>query len=353
MNDTNICPICNEEYLTSRKSTFGGEFLEYFNCRRCGKFLTNPNFIDLYIQYGFDEVRHLVSAWIRRKNKNNPKETPRFPQEPVDANINKWLMAFKRMGLPESISEKLDALLQVYAIEVGRIYSQSFLAKEPRFIAETAALDLHELNGLVDLLIDKGWIKFNSSSKEWEYIVQITAEGWQRIESLLRNPIVSDSAFIAMWFDSSIQKYSETGASVVQKCGYHPIIVNEEEFSGFIMEYVISSIRQARFVIADFTTISEKQEEDKIIGGVRGGVYWEAGMAYGLGKPIIHTCVEKAEAIERIHFDVEQMNTLFWNSEDLDTENIDMTALPKNPKFIQRLYRRIQFLVGQGSWVEE
>lgn len=58
--------------------------------------------------------------------------------------------------------------------------------------------------------------------------------------------------------------------------------------------------------------------------GYRGGVYWEAGFAYGLGLPVIYTCHKswlKPEyndnneiTREGVHFDVEHRNMILWDN---------------------------------------
>ena len=83
--------------------------------------------------------------------------------------------------------------------------------------------------------------------------------------------------------------------------------------------------------------------------GVRGGVYWEAGMAYGLARPIIHTCEDNTESRSRIHFDVHQYNTIFWTEADLDTEIRSLDQPRRNPNFAEKLAVRILATAGRGN----
>lgn len=48
----------------------------------------------------------------------------------------------------------------------------------------------------------------------------------------------------------------------------------------------------------------------KEVAGVRGGVYYEAGFAAGLGIPVIH--MVRAADVERLHFDTRQINHIVW-----------------------------------------
>ena len=66
---------------------------------------------------------------------------------------------------------------------------------------------------------------------------------------------------------------------------------------------IIAEIRRSRFLVADFT-----HGED----GARGGVYYEAGFANGLGIKVIHTCRE--DAVRTLHFDTSHINHIVWRS---------------------------------------
>jgi hypothetical protein len=119
------------------------------------------------------------------------------------------------------------------------------------------------------------------------------------------------------------------------------------------MDQVITFIRQARFVVADFTSGPEEVEGEKVKGGARGGVYWEAGFGYGLGKPVIHTAEDSDDTRRRIHFDVDQYNTIFWRPDELTEEIRDLTTVGRDATFPEQLAMRILALVGRGSYEPE
>ena len=76
-----------------------------------------------------------------------------------------------------------------------------------------------------------------------------------------------------------------------------------------IDDAIIAEIKRSRFLIADFT-----HGED----GARGGVYYEAGYAHGLGIPVIFTC--RKDKINELHFDTRQYAHIVWDSpEELRT----------------------------------
>jgi hypothetical protein len=62
-----------------------------------------------------------------------------------------------------------------------------------------------------------------------------------------------------------------------------------DEHINKIGDEIISQIRRSKFLIADFT-------------GHRGGVYFEAGLAMGLGLPVFWTC--RRDDLDKLHFDI-------------------------------------------------
>ena len=72
----------------------------------------------------------------------------------------------------------------------------------------------------------------------------------------------------------------------IETVGLVPYIVDEESFDNKICDRIEVEIRRSRLLIADFT-----HGED----GVRGSVYYEAGLAMGIGLPVIWTCRESTD----------------------------------------------------------
>ena len=75
--------------------------------------------------------------------------------------------------------------------------------------------------------------------------------------------------------------------------------------------------------------------------GVRGGVYYEAGYAKGQNKQVILTCKDTKDARGRVHFDLQQVNTIFW-------EERDGNLMAGGQNLVDILRERIIFTVGKG-----
>ncbi len=201
--------------------------------------------------------------------------------------------------------------------------------------------------------------------------LRLTHKGWEKYDQIIHPRVASDKVFVAMWFDPSMGKLREAIKAAATEAGYHPIIVDEEHYADFIMDFVLASIQQSKFVIADFTAEPEKKDEYKksepklnsstrsnnriihVKAGVRGGVYFEAGFARGLGKAVIHCCKDNPESRSRLHFDIKQINTLFWTEESIqDCKIRPHDARPENLQrplnFSEALYDRIVSMFGLG-----
>ncbi|MBT4292775.1 hypothetical protein HOD41_08790 [bacterium] len=344
-SESDICPVCNEKYLEQHHLILDRPAFMFCECTRCGNFEISTFLADDKLSEAFDIARPLISAWIRSEFNNG--RIARLTQGNTGFQNEEWFMNLTTMGFPHTISEKLDALLIAYARNAGTNYGLKFSATSPELTSIIAAKDEYELRGLAELLTQIGYIDAPSGLHK----AQITAKGWIRFEELQHKVITSDTAFIAMWFGGPTQDYRKSICAAVEYCGYRPIIVDQEEFSGFIMDQIVTLINESRFVIADFTCRSEIVTDGKPKQGVRGGVYWESGMAYGAGKPVIHTCEDNDEAKDRIHFDVNQYSTIFWNPHDLNTQIRDVSDIIENPTFTEKLVVRILKIVGRGVYV--
>lgn len=339
-----LCPVCGSTLL--RPPTPSHDYdATIYECPRCGGY--RLSYI-IKVHKDFDTVKHLISAWIRRQN-NLGNRYPFVGQ--VDGGGD-WFDNLRRAGLPQDVGEKLDALLLAYAdivrdeyAKLVKIHSHSSLP------AEVAARDIDEVEGLNKFLEQLDYIRCEPSHLYTH--IEITAKGWFRIKELRQSSKLSDSAFIAMWFDDCMEKYRKATEEAVRSCGYNPIIIDEHGFSGFIMEQVISLIGRSRFLIADLSCKPEINvaTNSKVRQGVRGGVYWEAGIAYGMGKTVILTCQSSKESKRRVHFDLAQYQTIFWTEKELTLGIRNLNKPIPNPNFAEKLAQRIVTTVGRGGHI--
>jgi hypothetical protein len=132
--------------------------------------------------------------------------------------------------------------------------------------------------------------------------LRLTYSGWTRLKELSKTSVRCDQAFVAMWFDPSLDPVWQDGFKLaLQSCGFNPMRIDLEEHNEKICDRIISEIRRSGLVVADFT-------------GQRGGVYFESGFAMGLAIPVVRTC--RKDYIDTLHFDTRQYNHVSWETPD-------------------------------------
>lgn len=132
--------------------------------------------------------------------------------------------------------------------------------------------------------------------------IKIKARGWDRISKLNSVEVISNQAFVAMWFDKSTEVFYDKGFKPAVEYDKKTTCmrIDKSEHNNKICDQIVVEIRKCKYLIADFT-------------GNRGGVYFEAGFAMGLGKPVIWT-VHKAH-LKQVHFDTRQYNHICYTDE--------------------------------------
>lgn len=168
-----------------------------------------------------------------------------------------------------------------------------------------------QLYGLLNIIKQYGLIEQVSQSVGQTDFYTLTAKGWMTVGEYLRKNETKKQAFIAMWFDKngSMEDTRATIINAITDSGYLPMIIDIKEHNNQIVPEIFYEIRQSNFVIADLT-------------GHRNGVYYEAGYAEALGKPVILSC--KESDFDNRHFDVAQKNTIVWkDQEDLYKRLVD------------------------------
>jgi len=176
--------------------------------------------------------------------------------------------------------------------------------------------------------------------------LKLTLAGWSRFDQLTKSSADSDQVFVAMWFHRDMDTiYTDGIAPAVEACGLRPYRVDRAAHTNRIDAEIITEIRRSRFLVAEVT-------------GERGGVYYEAGFAQGLGLPVIWCCNQSYVAhlpapsavapnmsepppcepvgwMSRMHFDTRQFPHILWNkAAELQHElalRIQMLGLARRP----------------------
>ena len=177
------------------------------------------------------------------------------------------------------------------------------------YYAWTESTEWSEIQFLLQYLTAREWLQWRGPTLGGFGCI-VTVDGHSRIEEIEQNRGVTDSpqGFVAMWFHDVMDLAYEDGIRpAIQSAGYTPLRIDRKPDVNKIDDEIIAEIRRSRFLVADFT-----HGED----GARGGVYFEAGFAQGLGIPVIYTC--RADMVDKLHFDTRQYAHILWERpEDL------------------------------------
>ena len=300
------CLICNElmEYKHLIK-----EDAYLIHCIRCGYYYITGTLFS-----------------ILQDNSSITKQHKFFLSKRQRANISGYLLENQRFKINEininqlkeiyspSFHEKADKIL-LFLEQKTEFAGESF--KEGiSWISAGWCLNKNELREILRYLEScnfiMGMVDF-----------QIAPKGWAHLETLKKVSLDSNQCFVAMWFDDKMQPiYDKAISQGIIDAGYKPHRVDQREHNGKIDDEIIAQIRRSRFILADFT-------------GHRGGMYYEAGFAAGLGLEVILSC--RKDHMKDLHFDIRQYNCIEWEPDKLED-------------FRKRIKNRIERVFGQGTY---
>ena len=195
------------------------------------------------------------------------------------------------------VSEKLTDLLRLIGERSGSPGQHWKI--NPNFdFPLIAAVDRAELESFLDYLEHRGFLRL---LRDGDGIVcALTIPGWQEFEPMPAAGGLPGRCFIAMSFDPLLDDAYQAGIRpAVTECGFNPVCMKEIATNEGITDRIMSEIRLAQFVVADFT-------------GQRGGVYFEAGFARGLGREVIWSC--RKDEINLLHFDTKHLGHVVWET---------------------------------------
>jgi len=232
--------------------------------------------------------------------------------------------------IPVSRLAKIYGLFTEDKVSIGRIAEAFREQDEPPFLHTTVfslgtratAMERDitglEFVGLVELIRSPSTVLLGvGRDKGLEgYNARLTEEGQRVAERLSQGrrlflrPRVDKqtSVFVACAFgkddiDALYERYLEPACSSIN---YQPDRVDMNEPPQTITEDIMRGITQAACILADLTY-------------ARPSVYFEVGLAHGLGIPLILCCrkdhYKSHREDTRVHFDLEQFKISFWSQD--------------------------------------
>lgn len=314
------CPVC----LNAEATTVSHPRRDANNvkCPQCGEFTISRS-AEADIKSRGSENRWRISAWINEyapevltTNDLDTASAAAIPSLHTRAvRMLRWIN--KKFPPGKQFSENELGEWKAYKNEPGD-HGVEFLGGDlvsSPLVAIGWNRDLHEMRYMVtEVLCNEMQLLVSQNNHEY----QVSPKGLLYLEGHREGS--SSIAFCAMWFNAEVSSlWAQVIEPATRAAGYEPLRIDGKQHNGKIDDEIMASIRASKFVVSDFT-------------GSRGGVYYEAGFAHGLGLPVIFMCREGDD----LHFDVRQYNCIFWKPEELEDAR-------------ERLKNRILATLGPGQ----
>lgn len=273
----------------------------YIKCDLCGEYRISERLAQDIYEYCLGST-HILSAAIREHSEqgivlwiedlNDLKDSVSIPKSPLES-IDRILLHILKK------SNSSNEWLHLNQIDYPIAYAKS--PDEFTYFLSTA----EELN----------YLEYQNGA------YRLKPNGWKHLAELPQKEVRPNQAFVAMWFHEDLGDIWEKGLKpALMQTGYDPLRIDRTEHNEKIDDRIIAEIRRSGLLVADFT-------------GQRGGVYFEAGFAMGLGIPVIWTC--RDTDISNLHFDTRQYNHIVWTDAVYLKErliNRIEATLPNRPK---------------------
>ncbi len=303
------CPLCRSANAEFRSATKGTSFEGW--CPTCTNVKITSPAIDLTRQQG---KAHLLSAFLR----DLPERNWQTLEYITEANVERLTDSVSEIPLVE----QFDRLLSIVCELTPRFGEASSFSYEKDWPLIRAKDSSEALAMLKALKADGSMVAEDRSG----IFVPPTAtrKAFERYAELKNAGPMSSQAFVAMAF---APLYADAWHSIIKPgivaAGYRPFRVDQKEHADKVDDLIMAEIRRSKFLVADFS-------------GQRGGVYFEAGFAHGLGRPVIWMC--RDEEKDKLHFDTRQYNhILYTNFAEAQT----------------KLRDRIVAILGEGAYKSE
>ncbi len=320
------CMFCEQEFEPSHD----WEDITRYECPRCGIVMLTREAAEDFEGENFKRHEKRIMSIVLR----NQHERRRWKPPPQSLTLDDLRRIVKQYRVLDPLDKMDDCLLK---LERKQLYiGHEVKVKSKRDYPYYHCIYEDEMHSLNKLLSSEGLIEI----QDLDGTVDITADGYKRLSELKTLGKDSRQCFVAMWFAQDMndvyEKAIKPAIEYIEDRETAPrfrgIKIDNVEHLNDINDEIIAQIRRSRFMVCDLT-------------GYRGGVYFEAGFAYGLGMPVIYTCRKdwvKPDKLcdeggtvvdvlydsnknqipikkEGVHFDLEHMNRIEWEEDDLDS----------------------------------
>lgn len=324
------CPIWG---TPAKRKWSQGDYSEYFSARAGGRFVLTGTAAVL-----INGINKRGLSWTILQE-NLAGNVPRLDSHSLDDAARTNLRVGERFSLlMKVLADRLPDTQSLLNLRDREKDQSTFFLMSAAIGAEGKENTIwSESNEYLRYAELQGLLKLHTNG-----ILTVTIPGYKLAEEIGANASRSNQIFVAMWFGSSVLKdyYELAIRPAVESSGYKCIRIDYQEHNEKIDDQILAEIRKSHAIIADLTcglSTPNGWSSAEQVGSPRGGVFFEAGFAKGLGLPVIWTVKSDVADIENVsHFDVRQYNQIRWTTDFEEAR--------------QRIQLRIEATLGRGDY---
>ena len=304
MSEHSICPIWSTRASIEPPTGHG---LVVDSPRAGGRYFIADSATEI-LKHQDEHLKARLTSWLIEQHRLGV-DCPRILSTTVDEMAQRRSLSIRHRAnnLLRYIRGRLPHIGMDFDFEMDRGIIEDPVRNETRIFREMLAWsesrETDELTYLLDYLEIESWLKqipYGATCLKY----RLTVRGYSYLAEIDHAVTDSSQAFVAMWFDESMDEVWEKGLRpAIRDAGYEALRIDRKEHLNKIDDEIIAEIRRSRFLVADFTHGET---------GPRGGVYYEAGFAQGLNIPVVFTC--RKDKLETVHLDTRQYPHIVWGT---------------------------------------
>lgn len=272
------CPLCQ----TANASVDATTLIYGVSCQACGRYDITKAAYDFVLKQ--KKLAYAVAFWV--------SEQVSFGLIPL---VDETLVESIRARPIPTVKRRAERYLSaVIGLLDGRL-SGAFSPFDPKLLVASQSRSQADAVALAQFWVTAGAVR-HAEPPSHHFVLM--AKAHFILDEMMQQRAGSTQCFVAMSFSEDMHTVYQDGIRpAVEASGYEPLRLDRKHYDGKVDDEIILEIRRSAFLVADFTKH-------------RGGVYYEAGFAHGLGRRVIFTC--RQDDVANLHFDVRQYNTITW-----------------------------------------
>ena len=233
------CPICRRRVQTQNAGD-----LAFVECPQCGTFKLSPADAAAISGWWEDAQRSALSCATRQAAEAGA------PYSIASEDEAKQLAERHRHT---RVADNQMRLLREIAKRVKRPDGKAILDSGRDFTL-IDCFNSAEFNWYLNSLEEKGLLRCQLPGPMHDGSHSLSPEGWNQVQPLPRPGGIPGRCFVAMSFAAEMNDAFETGiAPAVARAGFEAIRIDRKEHNEEITDQIVAEIRDAQFVVADFT----------------------------------------------------------------------------------------------------